>query len=732
MSFGLSQSLPSVSALLKKTEHYDKDERYMATTDLCECLKRKDAIDAKTEKQICQALLNLLHDPSRDVQAVAVKTLSVLLTTVQQEQVLEIADSLTDQVLDAKQAELRDVYTIGLKTVVKTMATTAVADRLLGPGRLLEGIRGGNEEIALACLDILCDLLTCGTVTTEHEAVLNLCLTQLSSKSPVIRKRAGNALACLSTLLTDSLLQRMVDAILQDATANPHTILRTLCAVTGTVGHRLGQVQMDRILPLFLKFTKQEDAVNGDDEDQDDDDSTPKELRESCFMGLEAFVLQCPGEVDPHLQDIITAALAYTSYDPNYAYGQEEDEEDEEMDDEDPDDEMEDDAYEDEDDEDEDDESWKVRRSAIRVLKAIIETKKHEPGPLWTQTYSVRGADTTVSKVLVGRFKEREENCRVGVIECFTRLLDVTTQAGTDIANFGSTYTPTLVKGSLKVLATKKGNERSKSKVLSLLSSLCNSSGGLGSQQSISSIFHHIQSMLADKAHGEGSVKALRLDALSLVSSILASPTHSSSDIRSAFHSILFPQLCNSVEEQWYKAQAEALRSLSLVPPLFRPENKESMKAEGIDPQDIASSLYSAIEPKLMVNDVDQEIKECALKAAAALLKMDQLTTEQSSRILSLLLERMKAETIRLVAVKTLASISSCDLSPIFAESLTVLASFLQLSNRAMQQSSLETLDTLISSRGSSIPDAALYSRVLKELAARITDRDLHLCFLAL
>ena len=31
----------SVPALLKKTEHYDKDERYMATSDLCEVLKRQ-------------------------------------------------------------------------------------------------------------------------------------------------------------------------------------------------------------------------------------------------------------------------------------------------------------------------------------------------------------------------------------------------------------------------------------------------------------------------------------------------------------------------------------------------------------------------------------------------------------------------------------------------------------------------------------------------------------------
>lgn len=92
--------------LLKKTEHYDKDERYMAISDLCEVLKRNAAqsesaspgagskgpnsnssLDPQTERRICSAVLNLLDDSSNDVQTVAVKTLSVLLITVKEEQV---------------------------------------------------------------------------------------------------------------------------------------------------------------------------------------------------------------------------------------------------------------------------------------------------------------------------------------------------------------------------------------------------------------------------------------------------------------------------------------------------------------------------------------------------------------------------------------------------------------------------------------------------------------------
>ena len=167
-----STSSVSINALLKKTEHYDKDERYMATSDLCEVLKRHASggntsyegygkMDASTERRICTAVLRLLHDKSNDVQAIAVKTLGILLTTVHEEQVLEIADSLADQVLDAQKSELRDVYAIGLRTLCKTVPSPMgdrVSQRLVG--RLLDGIRASaSEEIVLACLDVLSDLL---------------------------------------------------------------------------------------------------------------------------------------------------------------------------------------------------------------------------------------------------------------------------------------------------------------------------------------------------------------------------------------------------------------------------------------------------------------------------------------------------------------------------------------------------------------------------------------------
>lgn len=437
----MTSSNPNYNDLLKKTEHYDKDERYMAISDLCEALKRNasrvndDAssnnqqqqqpqqqqvtIDPQTERRICSAVLALLDDKSNDVQTVAVKALGVLLITVQEEQVIEIANRLTSLVLDKTKSDLRDVYAIGLKTLVETVPVqmgNIVSDRLVLP--LIGGIHKNSreiessssttttaantneeknkldknlEEIVLACLNVLTDLLLRfgsgnHSITSQHEALLNVTLAQLASSRPNIRKRAGSTIGVLATVISDTLLHRLVDRVLEQIDraeglgksgkkrarkantgggrgaavkkaktvgelsdlreADTRSLIRTICTVSGMVGHRLNQSHIDRIVPIFLRFCDPEDAKTGDDEEDSDEEMEESdnnntfvaglseeaamamqiELRESCFAGFESFVLRCPALIQPHLDQIVQAALSYMRYDPNYSYGDEDDE----------------------------------------------------------------------------------------------------------------------------------------------------------------------------------------------------------------------------------------------------------------------------------------------------------------------------------------------------------------------------------------------------------------------
>ncbi|CAN0245037.1 unnamed protein product, partial [Discosporangium mesarthrocarpum] len=69
---------------------------------------------------------------------------------------------------------------------------------------------------------------------------------------------------------------------------------------------------------------------------------------------------------------------------------------------------------------DDDDTSWKVRRSAIKVLRAIIDCRPELLEVLYSKC----------SDELIGRFKEREENVRMDVVACFNKLLEATLNAG--------------------------------------------------------------------------------------------------------------------------------------------------------------------------------------------------------------------------------------------------------------------------------------------------------------
>ncbi|CAN0131290.1 unnamed protein product, partial [Laminaria digitata] len=194
---------------------------------------------------------------------------------------------------------------------------------------------------------------------------------------------------------------------------------QTIGTISRTVGYRLGR-HLDSIVPLFLKFC-------GDPEDESQHTEAADELRENCFQGFESFVMRCPREVTPHLSLIINVALQHIRYDPNYSYG----------DDEDGDDDVDMDGEEDEeefsDDEggvsDDDDTSWKVRRSAIKVLKAVIECRSELPEELYN----------TCCDELIARFKEREENVRTDVVGCFSKLLEAVFSAGGSVSRDGMT-----------------------------------------------------------------------------------------------------------------------------------------------------------------------------------------------------------------------------------------------------------------------------------------------------
>lgn len=894
----------SIASLLKKTEHYDKDERYMATSDLCEALKKhalllessssggggsNPIIDSESELKICNAILRLLHDSSNDVQAMAVKTLRVLVTCVREDPIVTIAQRLSSLILDPTKNDLRDVYTIGLKTLIQTVSMVMgdVVSQQLAEG-LMDGIRldvgttesisssslqkekGVVQDIVLKCLELLTELTTrfgaLSFMTRQHLVMLQVIMRQLGNESELVQKRAGQTIGCLAVVISDVLLGRLVESLwmqieeessigknieqeetfrnwkarrieeeggMASASAgltiiaggsdserkrskfkNTRALIRTMCTIAGLVGHRLGQEQIDRLVPIFLKFCRPANALAGDDlqmqEDDDDeeekgggsdmrdveegdddidlndhnDDEAMKlanELKEACLSGFESFVLRRPVEIQPHLHAIIEAALAYMRHDPNYTYGDEEDDAEEEEpqaghDDDDDDhmdgdsdgngddedfgaDDEEEDEYDDDeydDDSDDDDDSWKVRRSAIRLLTGIVNAFTKDPSKLWTEEYAWKKNKkhcTTVAGALVKRFKERDENCRVGIIECFTTLLsntidaastgeivlrmpdsmDITSSATPQtVIDFRTKFVPIIIKGCVSQLGAKKAGSRTKSAALALLSTLSRAPGGIGGKEQIRALFDHMKSILSGdtSTHSHTSNKSLKLDCLHCVSNIITSPNHAPQDVMSCVTEQLLTELCNALQDNWYKITSETLTVLSEIPVLLAKTNATKQEKDFV-----ANCLYNAIEPRLAVHDADQEVKEASLTSSGSLLSIlnDSLDPQKTEKLLSLILVRLKNETTRAASIKTISAIvmNGVDISAIVDDAVSELASLLRQNRRSVKQASLQCLEKIILS-GAMGPHQGIIGSVLKDLSYVIVDSDLHISHLSL
>lgn len=56
-------------------------------------------------------------------------------------------------------------------------------------------------------------------------------------------------------------------------------------------------------------------VISGYASETEDDD----ELREICLQTLESFILRCPIDIAPSIQDIIALSLDFIKHDPNFA-----------------------------------------------------------------------------------------------------------------------------------------------------------------------------------------------------------------------------------------------------------------------------------------------------------------------------------------------------------------------------------------------------------------------------
>ncbi|KAG5641254.1 hypothetical protein DXG03_005660, partial [Asterophora parasitica] len=390
---------------------------FMGLNDLMSEIKQDPQCylgDEAVETKVLNQVLALVEDKISEVKNQAVKCLGQLIKIIKQPQMELVVDKLID-FSGGQDEELRDISGLALKTITAELppdgkvAVTAcgkLTPKLLGQ---IQNPKTPPEALVetLSILSILISRFPSLLSTAEFKPEpLTVLAPLLSHARPVVRKRAIITLSQYVPIsqpeLFNDLLQTSVFPFL-DESANTDKQRTTVHLVAAVARHSPLQIApaLSQIVPGILK------AVQKDDE----------ELREGSLQALEAILLRCPAEATPYLDAIVQTGNQFIKYDPhtkNYA-GDDEDEEMEVDEDEDDDEADLDDEY-----SDDEDTSYKIRRSATKLLAAIIGTRPE----LLTSLYK------SVSPVLISRFGDRESTVRLEVWATYATLLNQTAVYG--------------------------------------------------------------------------------------------------------------------------------------------------------------------------------------------------------------------------------------------------------------------------------------------------------------
>ncbi|XP_069499560.1 cullin-associated NEDD8-dissociated protein 1-like isoform X2 [Ambystoma mexicanum] len=713
MSGGGGGASYQLCGLLEKMGSSDKDFRFMATNDLMvELQKDSMKLDEDSEKKVVKMLLKLLEDKNGEVQNLAVKCLGPLVGKVKEYQVETIVDTLCTNMLSDKE-QLRDISNIGLKTVISELPPTSTGSAMTAnvckkiTAQLTAAI-GKQEDVAvqLEALDILSDMLSRlgGVLFSFHSSILSCLLPKLTSPRLAVRKRAILALGHLVLTCNGNIFAELMDHLIaelkrNESTSVTRTYIQCVASINRQAGHRIGD-HLEKIIPLVVKYCNVEDD----------------ELREYCFQAFEAFIRRCPKEIAPHIPLVTSLCLRYIAYDPNYNYDSEEDDEEEAMETDDGEDEDQDsdDEY-----SDDDDMSWKVRRSAVRCLEALLSTR-HD---MLQEFYK------TVSPVLINRFKEREENVKADVFCAYITLLKQTRpaqrcHAASDTTGKGDAsitmlhnQVPSIVKALYKQFRDKR--IKSRQGCFSLLTELANVLPGCLADH-IPVLVPGILFSLTDKS----SSSNMRIDTLSFLHVILCNHPPE------VFHphiGALLPPVVACITDPFYKITSEALLVTQQLVKVIRPLDKPL----AFDSKPYVPELFASTLKRLKAADIDQEVKERAIACMGQIVcNLGDHLGADLQPTLKIFLERLKNEITRLATVKALTLIAcsplKIDLQPILGEGVPILASFLRKNQRALKLSSLTALDILIKNYSDSLKPAMIEA-VLTELPPLIGESDMHI-----
>ncbi|XLV03377.1 hypothetical protein S245_017714 [Arachis hypogaea] len=249
---------------------------------------------------------------------------------------------------------------------------------------------------------------------------------------------------------------------------------------------------------------------------------------------------------------------------------------------------------------------WKVRRATAKCLAALIVSRLEMLSKLY---------DEACPK-LIDRFKEREENVKMDVFNTFIELLRQTGNVTKGQTDANETSHRWLLKQEVSKIVksiNRQLREKSiKTKVvaLSILKELVVVLPDCLADH-IGSLIPGIEKALNDKSYTSN----LKIEALIFTILVLSSQ---SPDVFYPYIKALSAPVLSAVGERYYKVTAEALRVCGELILVVRP----SIEGSGFDFRPYVHPIYNGIMSRIINQDRDHEVKECAICCIALIVSI--------------------------------------------------------------------------------------------------------------
>ncbi|EGD83494.1 hypothetical protein PTSG_04101 [Salpingoeca rosetta] len=710
----------ALNHFLEKSQSDDKDLRFMAMNDLMAAMRAQTVNwDERATRQVLRQLLQLINDTNTEVQNLAMQCTAAVVAIANANALTDTVTTLVTQAVDTKDKE-RDVATTALKNIMAQISAFSpeaamLCEAVMGPvlGSICEST---SDSVTLDNLGLLVDLCTRfpKQLESQQQLIVELMLPLLSHSRTLVQKRAIAAVCALGPSLSDNVLGQTMNAIISTLESHKEGQLAlTHATFVASLGREIGtrvSGYLERLVPPLLALV---------DVDEDDD------LRDAALRSLETCARQAPKAFAPFLEAACELCIKYLSYDPNYDYG----DDDEDMGDATMDEEDEDESdvdFSDDDLSDDDDVSWKVRRGAAKLLRTATVTR-----PDLLQHFT-----NAIAPVIIKQFREREENALVDMLQTYATLLSQIevvegASAGAVSAEDSNSLHAVLQQQLPTVVARTKPHLVSKNM-------LC--------RESALEIHHHIAALLpgAFASHFPtlaAGVKACLTDkmatanvkqqALRFLECVVK--THTATDLDDHLQD-LASLVVLGVSDSFYKTVSRALGVASSFVRMLRPSPDQTPTQQQ---QAAMLTILEGVRAPFTSGDADLEVREKGIICVGETLARfgDVLDASAAADLLQVLMARLTNDMTRVVAVAALETICSSavgvDVSSSAVMAVGMLTDYLRLTNASLRNNSLKALTALVTRHPTAVAESDV-QRLLGELVALVAPRDMQAVALAL